>query len=304
MAEMRYGFVKFSEVHEAQTAIDALNGIDLSGVQLLVRFANNEPGQAQGHPSAAAPLNAPVKRDWASAGAGMADDAPQPSDNLYIKGLPPGMTDQWLQTIFGNYGIVTSTRVLEGRSASGQGESVALVRMGSIEDASRLVANLDGNIPQGLDRPVAVRFADPPGKRQMKQFASSKGAPPSHAMAQYHHPAQVWNTAPQAPPAALAPVAVMTSNFIPASGDNSNLYVKDLPPQADDLYLYRIFSPFGAIQSVKAVMTPEMTCMGYGFVKFGTDTDAEMALSMINGCPLSDGSVLKVAVKTEKRGGK
>lgn len=327
IADKKYGFVKFNEVHEAQTAIDALNGYETGGAQLIVRFANNEPGQAQSHPSPGGQGAAPAgwsqhqylsgqgaspapqnwKRDWestkggftnggASWDAGLADDVPRQSDNLYVKGLPPGMSDQWLRTIFGEYGVVTSTKVLEtnGRSATGQGESVALVRMANIEDASWLVDNLDGNIPQGLERPVMVRFADPPGKRHMKQsareLAFSKAAPSM--------PGQTYQA--QASPAPPVPAA-LAQNFIPPGGDNSNLYVKDMPPQADDLYLYRVFAPFGAIQSVKAIMTPEMTCIGYGFVKFINDTDAQMALQAINGCPLSDGSVLRVAVKTEKR---
>lgn len=333
VSDRKYGFVKFNQVQEAQLAIDALNGAQYAGTTLTVRFANNP--QTQG-PYAPAPYAAaagggaagglqtfsgssagpgsfsnaspppppeaqtPWKRPWeAAAGgpnnggaaawdAGSAAEA-VPSDNLYVKGLPPNITDQWLRSIFGEYGIVTSTKVM-APSDGAHTESVALVRMGSTEEASWLVANLNGNIPQGLDRPVQVRFADPPGKKQMR---TGQAAPT----------ASVLKMAP-APMMARSPsvnMAQAPSSFIPGGGDASNLYVKALPPTADDLYLYRVFAQYGAIQSVRATMTPEGSCVGYGFVKFVTDADAQNALQAINGCQLSDGNTLLVAVKTEKR---
>ena len=37
-----------------------------------------------------------------------------------------------------------------------------------------------------------------------------------------------------------------------ATADACNLYVNELPADADDLFLYRTFAPFGAISSVPA----------------------------------------------------
>merc|ERR1712039_435905 len=79
-------------------------------------------------------------------------------------------------------------------------------------------------------------------------------------------------------------------------GDESNLYVKGLPAHADDLYLYRLFSPFGAIQSVKAV-----TGEGWatGFVKFSRDADAQGAVVSLTDQSLPDGSCIQISVKTK-----
>ena len=48
--------------------------------------------------------------------------------------------------------------------------------------------------------------------------------------------------------------------------DNSqlerNLFVYHLPQKADDMLLYRLFSPFGAIESAKAVTDQAGLCKG------------------------------------------
>merc|ERR1719183_2483200 len=90
----------------------------------------------------------------------------------------------------------------------------------------------------------------------------------------------------------------MPINF--GSGEEgSNLYVRGLPPQADDLYLYKVFAPVGAILSVKAVASPEKGgCAGYGFVKYSTCEEAAKAMTLISSTPLPDGTMLQVSVKT------
>lgn len=81
------------------------------------------------------------------------------SDNLYIKGLPPNITDDLLKQIFGAYGTVVSTKVMPPRSPDMK-ESVACVRMVDVEQATWIVQNLNGNIPVGLETPVMVKYAD------------------------------------------------------------------------------------------------------------------------------------------------
>merc|ERR1719422_2577293 len=75
--------------------------------------------------------------------------------------MPPGMTETSVSEIFSGYGTVVDTKVLvsDGQSTDGSGQSVAIIRMGSPEEADWLVANLNGNIPQGLSRAVEVSYA-------------------------------------------------------------------------------------------------------------------------------------------------
>merc|ERR1712039_11440 len=82
---------------------------------------------------------------------------------------------------------------------------------------------------------------------------------------------------------------------------NSKLYVKNVPPHADDCFLYRVFAPFGAVLNAKC-QHKEMQNFAYavGFVQFNTAAEAQNAILNVNGQPLTDGSVLEVSVKTQK----
>jgi len=96
-------------------------------------------------------------------GKGMGPDntMAEPSDNLHLTGLPGNITQQFLQSIFGQHGLVKSIKILPvqpGKPAS------AMMKMGSIEEAQRVVQNLSGNIPQGMTSPVYISFAFQTGK--------------------------------------------------------------------------------------------------------------------------------------------
>lgn len=367
MQDKKYGFVKFGEVHEAQNAIDSLNGFEYKGAQLIVRFANNGPRgdeaqlpvPAAPQPDAAPPLwnhrgkeggasgwanheaNAwwkeeqwgevdasggqrHAQQDWGESRShqrssasngwgwrsqkGAQPEEPSASDCLLVRGLPANMTERWLLDIFKSFGHVVSAQVIDGNSAAADGtwESVAWVRMASQQDATLVVKHLNGRIPPGLHREVLVRFADaqqggkkgggkqareeawaaPSGKGQGKAEASGQGYRQSAAPANAG-----WGEDPYA-----------KGGKQQRPSDRSNLYIKDLPQHADDLYLYRVFAPYGAISSVKAILGSDGHCLGFGFVKYLQDDDADRAIEEINGVQLHDGSVLQVSIKTEKQG--
>jgi len=109
-------------------------------------------------------------------------------------------------------------------------------------------------------------------------------------------PSPVVTAAPTPKVAPAAPPATSTSSEY---NDSSNLYVKGLPKHADELYLYKLFAPFGAITSVRASAADWGTI---GFVKFVQAQDAEVAIEQISGQSQPDGSMLQVSVKTLGRG--
>merc|ERR1719235_402119 len=100
--------VRLSSVAEAELAISLLHNADLrdpafggapvQGPTLTVRF----------HGSANAP----------------------PSDNLYVKGLPTGVSQAEVSQLFGTYGSVVNMRLMPAAT-----DSSALVRMSSVEEA-------------------------------------------------------------------------------------------------------------------------------------------------------------------------
>jgi len=86
---------------------------------------------------------------------------------------------------------------------------------------------------------------------------------------------------------------------LPHTMDPTNLYIKGLPSNADELYLYSIFSPFGPIQSVRLLKDGVSgSCTGAALLKFGLTEDAELAIRTLSGNKLPDGVVLDVTVKT------
>eukprot|EP01133_Synstelium_polycarpum_P017350 gene17350-20700_t len=79
--------------------------------------------------------------------------------------------------------------------------------------------------------------------------------------------------------------------------DPTNLYVYNLPSDADDALLYRLFSPSGAIASVKVVKDPiTQACKGFGFVRMVNMPDAINAINSVNGTSV-EGKVLQVSFK-------
>lgn len=80
----------------------------------------------------------------------------RPSDNLFIGDLPASTTLQELQAVFGQYGTIISIKVNTPYGPKGS----ALIRFSTVEEASWVAENLNGNIPQGLSYPVVALFAN------------------------------------------------------------------------------------------------------------------------------------------------
>lgn len=83
------------------------------------------------------------------------------TDNLYVTGLPLGTNEDRVKQIFGQYGTVTSVRVLPPNA--GKGDVACMVRMGDADQAKWLIDNVSGNIPQGLAGPINIKPANPMG---------------------------------------------------------------------------------------------------------------------------------------------
>jgi len=143
--------VRYADV-DSRVGADSRVGVD-SRVGAAAPGAGR--GTTMGHNSGPRPAPPPPPRGQHSG-----TTSSQASDNLYIKGLPPHMTEDKLRDIFTPYGDVTSTKVLQsnGKSVDGQGESVALLQFGTEEEARWIEENLNGNIPEGLERPISVKF--------------------------------------------------------------------------------------------------------------------------------------------------
>jgi RNA recognition motif-containing protein len=79
-------------------------------------------------------------------------------DNLYVKGLPPTITEDFLKQIFAQYCNVDSVKVLP--MTPGMTEAVGFVRCRSKDEARWVKENFHLSQPlNGLEKPVVIRFA-------------------------------------------------------------------------------------------------------------------------------------------------
>lgn len=216
------------------------------------------------------------------------------------------MNEDLLREIFSYYGTVVSTRLMNHGDVCS-----ALVRMATTEMAIWMVQNVDGNIPQGLNTPIAVKFANTK-KDAMPAFAPAPV--PSSVRSNRFSPYDGKETLKVDGRDAVKiedPEIVQALTCVAAAlgfgkhqvqdGDPTNLYVKNLPGDADQLYLYKVFAPFGAVQSVHAKQSEDKS-WAIGFVKFTNVEDAQKAIMGVDGVVLPDGSVLSVAVKASSKG--
>jgi len=95
------------------------------------------------------------------------------------------------------------------------------------------------------------------------------------------------------------------ANCLPGQGmtyDDNALHISGLPKDCDDVHLYKLMAPFGAIPptGIKAMKHPDGTCKGFGFVNYVQASAMEAAMQMLNGTLLPDGTVMNVTPKQAK----
>ena len=75
------------------------------------------------------------------------------SKRVFIGNLDPDLSDQELGSAFGTYGAVLRAEVVRGRG--GRGRGFGYVELGSEEEATRAIAELDGRELRGREMTVA-----------------------------------------------------------------------------------------------------------------------------------------------------
>lgn len=78
-----------------------------------------------------------------------------PSDNLYVKGLPPRITETQLHRTFSKAGKVVELKILRYGDSL---ECAALVRMANVEAAKASIDMLNGKAPEGAVPPLTIRY--------------------------------------------------------------------------------------------------------------------------------------------------
>jgi len=84
-----------------------------------------------------------------------------------------------------------------------------------------------------------------------------------------------------------------------AAGGQYCLFVYNLPSNSDENYLYRLFSPYGALHNVRLIRDLATgVCKGYGFVNFMKLEDAQQAIMGLNGFQIAPNKALQVSFKS------
>lgn len=259
---------------------------------------------------------------------------PQPNANLFVTGLPAAIDVDWIKQTFGQYGNVTECRVLQ----SNVDPSIrnALVRFGSVEEATNVKHTLSGATIPGCHMTMNLEFAKstaPPGGAPRDSRKGESGHVPRvvpHAAHVPHAPSVPYPPPPASqqysgvigqvgpPPSkgkgksgkSFVPVedvikSLKGKGILPGwnlANDDHALYVQGLPPDTQDIHLFRLCAPFGAVApyGVMAMKNPDGTCRGFGFVNYVHPESVQIAASALNMAPLPDGGFLKSAPKRAK----
>ena len=289
-----YAFVNYNDEVEAARAIEKFDGNQMSNKKIRVSYAR---------PSSEEIKNA----------------------NLYIAGLPKNVTEDNLKTWFGVYGTIISSKILTAES--GESRGVGFIRFDKRSEAQAAIDALNGMSLQddGVATTLAVRFANPPKGPQassglqnplatnelLRPALNVGGIGPIHHEASNHRfspfgtPGGNFRNSAMVRPPAPNDINRLNSPFNPTSPpDHQNcpcVFVYGLPTKSDndtlnELLLYRLFSPHGAILSIHA-----KEGSAYAFVNMIRHDDAMKAVMNLNGYYLQQHNThLQVSFKKNK----
>eukprot|EP00408_Alexandrium_pacificum_P008423 CAMPEP_0171231890 /NCGR_PEP_ID=MMETSP0790-20130122/40128_1 /TAXON_ID=2925 /ORGANISM="Alexandrium catenella, Strain OF101" /LENGTH=140 /DNA_ID=CAMNT_0011698113 /DNA_START=63 /DNA_END=485 /DNA_ORIENTATION=+ len=82
--------------------------------------------------------------------------------NIFIADLPTDMDDAQLAEVFSQYGTVAWSKMMPNK---GKPSSAAIVEFATLDEATWVVENLNGNVAQGMTTPIQVHF-----KRQNRGY--------------------------------------------------------------------------------------------------------------------------------------
>lgn len=155
----RVCLLKMGDAKQAEWLVMNVDGNIPLGMDCVVniKYANEKSGGAgAGGGCGGAAWAPPAQPAWG----GKPSMPPSKGANLYMCGFPVDATNESVQSILSQYGTVNSVKVLP---PNGKPDAAALVLMNTVDEAEWIVDNLNGNMPQGLDSPLSIKYANPSG---------------------------------------------------------------------------------------------------------------------------------------------
>jgi hypothetical protein len=233
----------------------------------------------------------------------------EPSDNLYICGLPDAFDTDCVRQFFGAIGTVTEAKSF--------GHGFALVRFSNVQEATMVKTSLNGQQPVGCAKPLTITFAAQE-KKDAGGWGGAAGGAPADQMAMMQQMMAMMGGGKggkdgpygkgggkgkdKGPMCTVAEfIAELINGGLPGgdrTGDMNCVCVKGLPPDCQPENMYQIFSPFGALPPKAARVEtdgPDGTgnCTGTGYVSFLEPMSADMAVMALHGIELMDGTKME-----------
>ena len=284
-----YAFIEYFSGEDAQKAIVKLDKLRLENKTIRVSYSR--------------PSSSDIK-----------------NANLYVAGLPSSVDEDKLAALFRPFGAIITHKVLFNEDGTSRG--VGFVRFDKREESQKAIDSMNGKTLEGGSAPLTVKYAIPPQVKNLNnqiktllgatQQASLRfnpmmrpGAVPGQVPTAAAVAAAAAAMAPQNPVAAAPNLGVMGGLQGPIDQTSRAvgpwcIYVYGLQPTAAEYTLYQLFSPFGAILSVRVMRDltkPDQPCKGFGFVNFANYHDAHKAVMQLNNF-MYDGKTLQVSFKT------
>lgn len=280
---MGYAFVNYKTPEDAKKAIGTLDKLRLQDKTIKVSYAR--------------PSSSDIK-----------------NANLYISGLPETMTVEQFEAMFTSYGEIITSKILT--HADGKSRGAGFIRFDKRSQAEVAIRNLNGTIPEGSQKQLTVKFANPPHvNKQMMRMPDPMGTPNGNGVhtgrGRGYGNGNVGPVFPQGTSYRYSPLNTVASTPMTmslGSGSQNNsfngtswcIFVYNLPPDSDEKLLYEMFGPYGAILNTKIVRDSQNKSRGFGFVNMPEYQAAFNAIVGLNGKPMPHGKALQVSFKTPK----
>lgn len=275
-----YAFVNFQKAEDAEEAISQLNGLQLQNKTIKVSYAR---------PSSEAIRGA----------------------NLYVSGLPNDMTKETLESLFSQFGKIINSRILSdspqgsGEETSSSSRGVGFIRYDKRSEAEKAIQELNGKTPKTCSEPITVKFANGPSfNKALPLLAASYQSGQNFGGVPVHRP---YIQVPSGK--AIPAINKGLQRYSPMTGDHTRnappeggscIFIYNLAPETDEIVLWQLFAPFGAVQNVKIIRDLHTyKCKGFGFVTMTNYNEAVIAIQALDGFNLGN-RVLQVSFKTIK----
>ena len=281
---MGYAFVNFKCPEDAQKAIGTLDKLRLQDKTIKVSYAR--------------PSSSDIK-----------------NANLYVSGLPETMSIDELEAMFSSFGLIITSKILT--HPDGKSRGAGFIRFDKHAQAEVAIRNLNGTIPDGSQKQITVKFANPPHVNKQKRSPEGGLMSPDGGNAMMNGRGRGYGNSnvgpvfPQGTSYRYSPMNPVPNTPMSMSMTSSNhnssfngttwcIFVYNLPPDSDEKILYELFAPYGAIMNTKIIRDQEGKPKGFGFVNMPDYQAALRAIFDLNGKPMPHGKTLQVSFKTPK----